>query len=120
LKNIFITLLLFSCSGSTEDLQGPLQTGWKGQKVCKKLSENTHDNILLCTFPPNSGHEKHKHNANFGYAISGGTVLITDDKGTRTVILQTDSHFNSKGTPWHSIQNIGQTTIKYLIVESKQ
>jgi hypothetical protein len=118
---IFTLLLLVLSSpvGQSKDLNGPLQTGWKGEKVCEKLSENKQQNILRCIFPPGIGHERHKHNANFGYAISGGKVQIKDKKGTRVVELAKDSHFNSLGTEWHEILNVGDTTIVYIILESK-
>jgi len=100
-------------------LKGPLQTGWQGNDVCEKLSENEHQQILRCTFPPGIGHEKHKHNTNFGYAISGGKMQITSEKGTKTVELATDSHFNSTGTNWHQVLNVGDTTVIYLMIEEK-
>ena len=115
---LFITIII-SINGQSKGLNGPLQTGWNGEKVCEKLSENEHENILRCTFPPGVGHEKHQHNANFGYALSGGTVQIKDHKGTRTVELSTNSYFDSQGTEWHEILNVGETTIVYIILESK-
>ena len=114
----FVLMMTMNFS-QANDISGPLQTGWKGQKVCEKLSENDRENILRCTFPPGVGHEKHKHNANFGYAISGGKVQIKDHKGTRIVDLPTNSHFDSSGTEWHEILNVGKTTVIYLILESK-
>ncbi|MBL4773199.1 MAG: hypothetical protein JKX98_06250 [Alcanivoracaceae bacterium] len=120
-------IIVFSLSGfgislnaSAQNLKGPLETGWQGEKVCEKLSENKQNRILRCTFAPGVGHEKHKHNANFGYALSGGTMQITDDKGTRSVNLKTDSHFDSQGTKWHKVLNVGDTTVIYLIVERKK
>lgn len=115
-----LSIIIFSCQVHAQELQGPLETGWKGQKVCEKLSENAHENILLCTFPPGMGHEKHKHKANFGYAISGGMIEMTDKKGIRTMELKTGSYFNSTGTDWHIIKNKGNSTIKYLIIEAKK
>lgn len=117
---IIFALLLFSQHACAVKLNGPLKTGWKGEKVCEQLSENEHETILRCTFPPGIGHEKHKHNANFGYAISGGKMQLTDDKGTRVVELATNSHFNSQGKKWHKVLNVGETTVIYLIIESKK
>lgn len=115
LLNLIVCNLVFA-----EDLKGPLQAGWKGKKVCEQLSENTQQRILRCTFPPGVGHEKHKHNAHFGYALSGGTMQLTDDKGTRIVELKTNSYFESKGKKWHSVLNVGETTVVYLMIESKR
>lgn len=116
---LLILTLLYSFTVHVDNLKGPLETGWEGHKVCIKLSENKHQNILRCTFPPGIGHEKHQHNANFGYAISGGKMQITDNKGTRIVDLATNSYFESFGTKWHEVLNVGDTTIIYLILESK-
>lgn len=113
-------LSVFVCQAlPAQEITGPLQTGWKGKKVCEQLSENSHQRILRCTFPPGTGHEKHKHNANFGYAISGGKMQLTDETGTKTVELSTGSYFESQGKKWHEVLNIGQTTVVYLIIESK-
>jgi len=121
-KTLSLSLLvLTTCTFSKEQktLKGPLQAGWQGQKVCEKLSENDHETVLRCTFPPGVGHEKHKHNAHFGYAISGGTMQLTDDKGTRTVELKSNSHFESQGKKWHEVLNVGDSTVIYLMIESK-
>lgn len=125
MKKLFCSLSLCICfiaaAHETQlPLKGPLQTGWKGQKVCEQLSENTEQRILRCTFAPGIGHEKHKHNAHFGYAISGGTMQLTDEKGIRTVDLKTNSHFESAGKKWHHVLNVGNTTIVYLMIESKK
>lgn len=101
-------------------LPGPLEAGWKGAPVCEKLHEDSQQRVLRCTFPPGVGHERHYHAPNFGYAISGGLVQITDKNGVRKVELQTGSNRMSIGLQWHEIINIGKTTIVYLIVEPKQ
>ncbi len=120
MKKLVLSCLFFSSlNAHDQPLKGPLETGWQGKSVCEKLSENEYESILRCTFLPGEGHEKHKHNANFGYAISGGTMQLTDAKGTRSVNLATDSYFNSNGTDWHEVKNTGNTTVVYLIIESK-
>lgn len=112
-------LLLVANFASAIELKGPLEAGWKGKKVCEQLSENDHERVLRCTFPPGVGHEKHKHNAHFGYALSGGKMQLTDDKGTRIVELATNSYFESQGKKWHTVLNVGETTVVYLMIESK-
>jgi len=101
----------------TPSLPDPLKAGWKGNSVCELLYKDTEQRILRCTFPPSIGHERHYHAPHFGYAISGGRVRITDENGVREVDLKTGSSYTSKGVSWHSIVNIGETTIAYLIVE---
>lgn len=100
-------------------LPGPLEAGWQGERVCEVLHEDEVQRALRCTFPPGIGHEKHQHPRHFGYALSGGTMRITDDKGTREVELPTGSSYASDGTPWHEVVNVGDTVVQYLIVEPK-
>jgi mannose-6-phosphate isomerase-like protein (cupin superfamily) len=99
------------------ELPDPLEAGWKGEPVCEKLHEDDDHRILRCTFPPGVGHERHYHRKHFGYAISGGHVRIVDARGTRELSLETGSSYSSDGVAWHEIENIGDTTIVYLIVE---
>ena len=100
-------------------LPDPLAAGWQGRAVCEKLHDDQSHRILRCTFPPGVGHERHYHAPHFGYALAGGRVRMTDGTGTREVAFETGSGFASKGTAWHEIVNIGETTIVYLLVEPK-
>ncbi len=97
----------------------PLKAGWEGAPVCERLHEDSEQRILRCTFPPTVGHERHFHAANFGYALAGGRMRITDESGAREVDLPTGSSFISEGVPWHEVLNVGDTTVVYLIVEAK-
>lgn len=98
-------------------LPSALEAGWHGSTMCELLEQAQSYRVLRCTFPPGTGHERHFHPANFGYALSGGTMRITDASGTRTVEVATGSHFSSAGTAWHEAVNVGDTTVSYLIVE---
>lgn len=100
-------------------LSDPLDAGWNGVPVCEKLHEDSDHRILRCTFPPAVGHERHYHDRNFGYAIAGGRMQITDSSGTREVDLATGSSFASDGVAWHEILNIGDSTVVYLIIEPR-
>jgi quercetin dioxygenase-like cupin family protein len=97
----------------------PLAAGWNGAPVCEKLHEDPGQRILRCSFPPGVGHERHYHGAHFGYALAGGRMRVMDAKGTREVTLETGSSFSSAGVDWHEVLNVGDTTVMYLIVESK-
>ena len=115
-------IFLFAASvlyADDSNLPDPYKAGWKGKPVCEHLFEDNNKRILRCSFPPGVGHDKHFHTAHFGYAISGGTVQITDRRGVREIKLPTGSSFTSDGVAWHEILNIGETTIIYLIVEHK-
>jgi len=104
-------------SVNAESLPDPLAAGWQGKKVCEQLHESVDMRVLRCTFEPGVGHERHFHTAHYGYALSGGTMKITDSSGIRTVELQTGSDFYSNGIDWHTVINVGETTVQYLIVE---
>lgn len=110
-----ITLLLAALLA--DPLPDPLEAGWEGKPVCEVLHEVEEQRILRCTFAPGIGHERHRHAPHFGYALSGGRMRITDDRGTREVELATGSSYASKGVAWHEVLNIGDTTVTYLIVE---
>lgn len=116
-----LAFLQTSCvsKAQNDSLPDPLAAQWKGQDVCEKLHEDGKQRILRCSFAPGVGHEKHFHAAHFGYALSGGTMRITDDSGTREATLKTGSSYTSDGTPWHEVINIGDTTVRYLIIETK-
>ena len=111
-------LLLLSTCSPKESLPDPLEAGWKGQKVCEVLEDNSEMRILKCTFPPGVGHEKHFHDPHFGYTIKGGRFRITDDSGTREVEIPDNYTFKNQRVE-HEVLNIGDSTSVYLIIEPK-
>jgi quercetin dioxygenase-like cupin family protein len=100
-------------------LPDPLEAGWKGRPVCEKLHDDAHQRVLRCTFPPGVGHDRHQHPRHFGYALSGGKMRITDPNGTREAAIRTGSSFSSDGVAWHEVVNVGDSTVKYLIIEPR-
>ncbi|QIK95245.1 cupin domain-containing protein [Sphingomonas sp. HDW15A] len=116
---LILFALAAAASSGSAILTDPLAAGWRGRTVCERLHEDEQQRILRCTFPPGVGHERHFHVKHFGYALSGGTMRITDPSGTREVRIEPGSHFSSGGTAWHEVLNIGETTVAYLIVEPK-
>jgi len=111
--------LLVAVPASAEALPDPVEAGWQGESVCDVLREDAELRIFRCTFPPGVGHERHFHPRHFGYALSGGTMRITSDGGTREVTLKTGSYFFSEGIAWHEGLNVGDTTVSYLMIEPK-
>lgn len=109
--------MLTSWAADKPALRDPLEAGWQGEPVCERLHEDQHQRVLRCTFPPGVGHERHFHDAHFGYTIAGGRMRITDDRGVREVDVPTGSSFSSKGIAWHEVLNIGDSTAIFLIVE---
>lgn len=101
------------------NLPDPLEAGWKGEKVCEVLSENEEMRILKCTFPPTVGHEKHKHAPHFGYTLKGSRFRITDENGSREVNVPSGYHFQKEEITTHEVENIGDSTAIFLIIEPK-
>jgi len=102
-----------------ETLPDPVEAGWQGEPVCQRLKEDADIRVFRCVFPPGVGHERHFHQQHFGYALSGGTMRITDATGTREVKLQTGTYFSSEGIAWHEVLNVGDTVVSYLMLEPK-
>ena len=124
MRNIAIvcvgSLLLGSCAvggHSERTLPSALEAGWEGGRVCTLQHQTDTHRVLRCTFPPGVGHERHYHPPHYGYALSGGTMQLTSDSGTRRVALATGSDYASEGVAWHEVVNVGETTVTYLIVE---
>jgi len=111
--------LLVTIPALAEELPDPVAAGWQGESVCEVLREDAELRIFRCTFPPGVGHERHFHPRHFGYALSGGTMRITSDGGTREVTLKTGSYLFSEGIAWHEGLNVGDTTVSYLMIEPK-
>jgi quercetin dioxygenase-like cupin family protein len=113
-----IMLLLLGCKADTK-LPDPLEAGWNNQAVCEVMREDPKLRVLKCTFQPGVGHEKHYHNAHFGYTLSGSTFRIKDTSGTREIAVATGTNFYNKGISWHEVLNIGDSTAVFLIIEPK-
>ena len=111
--------LVVAIPALAEALPDPVAAGWQGESVCEVLREDSELRIFRCTFPPGVGHERHFHPRHFGYALSGGTMRITSDAGTREVTLKTGSYFFSEGIAWHEGLNVGSTTVSYLMIEPR-
>lgn len=102
-----------------QSLPDPLGAGWKGEPTCALVQENTAVRVLRCTFPPGVGHERHFHPPHFAYCLQGGTMRVTDAKGTREATIKAGDSYWSDGVPWHEAFNVGATTVQYLMVEPK-
>ncbi|MFK8013819.1 MAG: DUF6265 family protein [Gammaproteobacteria bacterium] len=108
-----------SAVSASSALPDPLAAGWEGEPVCEALHEKPDLRVLRCTFPPGGGHDRHFHPAHFGYALSGGRMQIVSGSGEREVSLPDDSSYASDGVEWHEVRNVGETTVRYLIVEPR-
>lgn len=111
--------LLLASPAAADLLPDPLAAGWKGEKVCVLKEETERHRLLLCTFPPGVGHERHFHAPHFGYVLEGGRMRITDEKGVREVETKRGDSWRSDGIEWHEALNIGDAAASYLIFEPK-
>jgi len=116
---LWFTLFILNSCKEKSSLPDPLLAGWNNHAVCELVEENDEVRVLKCTFAPGIGHEKHYHDPHFGFALAGSTFRIKDEKGTREVVVQSNTHFYSDGTVWHEVLNIGDSTAVFLIMEPK-
>jgi|CXWL01.1.fsa_nt_gi quercetin dioxygenase-like cupin family protein len=120
---VHIALLLSACASASAQiapLPMALCAGWQGERVCELLHEDSSVRVLRCTFPPGVGHEPHYHPPHFGYLLSeGGTMRVTTAEGAHDRVVQTGSFFSNDAEVRHEALNVGQTTLRYLIVEKK-
>lgn len=100
-----------------DSLPSALEAGWNGERVCELRHQTETHRVLRCSFAPGVGHERHYHPAHFGYALSGGTMKLTDANGDRVAEIATGSSYSSDGVEWHQVVNVGETTVTYLIIE---
>ncbi len=121
-----MAVMLGSCSasigpavGNVPTLPTALQAGWKGERICELLYENSDVRAARCTFPPGGGHDRHYHPRHWGYIIQGGTMRITTAAGTTERVLKSGASWWSDGIAWHEAVNIGAETAVYVIVEPK-
>jgi len=102
-----------------ENVPDALSVEWQGQKPCEKLFEDVQIRIARCTFPPSAVHVRHSHPGYLSYVLSGGKGQIQDEKSTRQVEVHADTYTNSEPLAWHELTNVGDTTLRYLVVERK-
>ena len=119
LVTLVASIAIIGAGATQPQIPDPLEAGWNGEPVCKKLHEDSDHRILRCSFPPSVGHERHFHSRHFGYAIAGGRMRITDSNGSREVDLATGSSYSSDGVDGHEVFNVGDSTVVYLIIEPK-
>lgn len=122
MTHLFLSsVLAWFAPGSTPPppLPDPLTAGWRGERVCEVLQEDSRQRMLRCAFAPGQGHERHFHAPHAGYTLAGGRMLITDAAGSREVELAAGASWTSDGVAWHEVLNVGETTAVYLIVEPK-
>ncbi len=120
MNKFFITLLLIPhFSAAQERIPDTIEAGWNGKPVCEVLYEDDIIRTGTCTYPPGVGQDKHTHGPYFTYVVSGGTLKVTSSRGTFESTSVTGNSGKSNGVEWHELLNIGETTIKFLFIETK-
>jgi quercetin dioxygenase-like cupin family protein len=114
-----VTLLLPSLSTKADEVPDAMSVEWQGKKPCENLYEDSQIRILRCTFAPGAVHVRHSHPATFNYALSGGKVQLQNETGTSQREISSDSYVSSPPVAWHEATNVGDTTLRVLVVEKK-
>lgn len=120
MKKLLILILLFPIAAQAqEQLPDTIEAGWKDKPVCEVLYEDDKIRTGTCTYPPGIGQDRHTHGPYFTYVVSGGTLQVKSERGTFESTSTTGNSGKSNGVNWHELENIGETTIKFLFIETK-
>ncbi|ESU24928.1 hypothetical protein FEDK69T_04840 [Flavobacterium enshiense DK69] len=118
-KGMFV-LLLFTMSVMAQDKK--METNTIGSN---KMVNNLVDNKMVLaaevTLEPGQKTDMHTHPAHFYYALSDGKLMVhyKDGKEETMELKAGASGFGDPERP-HYAENVGTTTIKFLIVELKE
>ena len=104
---------------AAEDAPDALAVEWQGKKLCENLHEDNYIRIMRCTMPPGAVHIRHSHPVEFIYALSTGKAKVENANGTIEVPIIGDQFSIAPPIPWHEVTNIGDATLRFLIVEKK-
>jgi quercetin dioxygenase-like cupin family protein len=102
-----------------DDAPDALAVEWQGKKPCENLYEDHQIRVLRCTFAPGAAHLRHSHPATFNYVLAGGKVELQSEAGIVQREIPSDAHVSSPPVSWHEVKNVGDTTLRMLLVEKK-
>ena len=68
---------------------------------------------------PGAVHVCHSHPGYLSYVVNGGQGQVQDEKGIRKIDVVAGALLDVPPTPWHEFANIGDTTIKFVVIEKK-
>ena len=113
-----LLLLIISCSGSKEKLLLPEEVS---PDVYKVLLDNEDVKVLEVTFEPGQSDNMHDHYPVTFYLLQGGKAQVTLPDGTVNE-GEFPTGFTGHNTEKvrHQVKNIGENTIKILLVERKK
>lgn len=123
LRHLGLVSVLAACASASAQvapLPMALCAGWRGERVCELLQEDAQIRVLRCTFPPGVGHEMHYHPPHFGYVLEGNSVVrITTAEGVVDRQVRAGATFSNDAEIQHAALNVGNETMRYLIIEKK-
>ena len=112
-----LLLLIVSCSGSKEKLLLPEEVS---PDVYKVLLDNDDVKVLEVTFEPGQSDNMHDHYPSTVYIFQGGKAQVTLPDGTVNEIEPPTGFIgHNTETARHQVKNIGDNTIKIILVERK-
>ena len=89
--------------------------------VYKVLLDNDEVKVTEVTFKPGQGDEMHQHGVMSIYGITGGKLQNTSPDGTVREMEVADGFVGHRNTvTTHQMKNIGDTTVKVILVEHKK
>jgi quercetin dioxygenase-like cupin family protein len=83
----------------------------------KLLADSLGISIIEATYKPGDSSVMHSHRDYAIYAIGGGTAAFYTKEGTRMVNEMKTGMINIRPEEFHSVKNIGKTTMHVLLVE---
>ena len=96
---------------------------WKkaNPKMNNILVDTTLVRAIVVTIQPKEKSDTHSHPANFFYALTDGKLVVhyTDGKNETYDLKAGDSGFSDPERP-HITENVGDKTVKFLLIELKE
>ncbi|NII29095.1 cupin domain-containing protein [Pseudoflavitalea sp. X16] len=97
--------------------QDPLKVA---PKAFKEKLNNAHVNVLEYASKPGEKEAMHSHPAILIYVIKGGKLKSTTPDGKSQMIEYKDGDIAWREPITHTIENVGTTEIKALLIETKK
>ncbi|UOK41778.1 cupin domain-containing protein [Flavobacterium enshiense] len=113
-------LLLFTLGAVAQDKK--IESNNMGSnKMMNNLVDNKLIHAVEISIEPGQKTDMHTHPAHFYYALSDGKIMIhyKDGKDELMVLTTGVSGYGDPERP-HVTENVGETTVKFLIVELKE
>jgi quercetin dioxygenase-like cupin family protein len=89
-------------------------------KTNKLLLDNSHVRVIEGSLMPGEKTAMHHHPGHMIYFLSGGRVRFTLKDGSKKEVTSKTGETRWNEAVDHEAENIGATTVRYLIVEPKE